>query len=195
MHSMYSKNHDDLLHDKKIPARISCIKPNGYPLVLSLWYVMKNNEIFCATQKNAKITSYLKKNPLCGFEIAADTPPYRGVRGDGIAEIHDDGAKTLDILIDKYLGSQESNLSKLLRKNSSSEITIKIIPKNIIVYDYSKRMKNVVLRHDEKIMKDDACPTCGSKKFEIITNNDANDTKMRIQLQCNNCKKFWISQN
>lgn len=192
-HGIYSKNLDDLLYEKKIPIRISCIKPDGYPIVVSLWYAVIDNHIYCATQKNSKIVSYLKKNPLCGFEIASDTPPYRGIRGEGNIEIlYEKGMDILNILIDKYLGPQEITLSKLLKKNSSSEVAIKISPKHIVNYDYSNRMKNVVLRKDEKIMKDDACPTCGSKKFEIIKNNF---TPNNFQIKCNNCKKFWISEN
>lgn len=188
--NIHGKNLDDVLSDKKIPIRISCITSSGYPLVLSLWYAVLDNKIYCATQKNSKIILHLRKNPSCGFEIAADAPPYRGIRGYGDVEILDQqGSAILDILIDKYLGHQESNLSKLLRKNSSSEVAIKITPKNIVNYDYSNRMKNVTLRKNGEMMKDDACPTCGSKKFEIIENKSF-DCLNTFQLQCHNCKKF-----
>ncbi|MDH3312264.1 MAG: pyridoxamine 5'-phosphate oxidase family protein [Nitrosopumilus sp.] len=69
---------DGMVHDKKIPIRIAFIKPDGTPNVISLWYAIENEKIYCATQKTAKIVSYLKSNPKCGFEIAADKPPYGG---------------------------------------------------------------------------------------------------------------------
>ena len=107
---------DQILHDAKIPIRIAFIKPNQFPNVISLWYVYINQKIYCATQKSAKIVSYLENNPVCGFEIAADKPPYKGVRGEGTAKIIDEnGSETLEILIDKYLGKKESILSKFLR--------------------------------------------------------------------------------
>lgn len=36
-------------------------------------------------------------------------------------------------------------------------------------------------------MKDDACPTCGSKNFEDTEVSESIETK-----QCHNCKKFWF---
>ena len=137
-------NFDETVSDKKIPVRLACIKPTGMPTILSLWYVQIDGKIYCATQKNAKIVSYLEKNPLCGFEIAGDKPPYKGTRGEGIATIIEErGSEILQILIQKYLGMKESTLSKFLKKQSSNEVAIEITPKRIFNYDYSQRMKDI----------------------------------------------------
>ena len=134
---------DSMIYDKKIPIRIAFIKPDGTPNVISLWYVVENEKIYCATQKSAKIVSYLKNNPKCGFEIAADKPPYRGVRGGGSVKIiEENAAETLEVLIKKYLGDKDSTLSKFLRENSKSEVVIEITPDKLFNYDYSKRMKD-----------------------------------------------------
>jgi nitroimidazol reductase NimA-like FMN-containing flavoprotein (pyridoxamine 5'-phosphate oxidase superfamily) len=132
-----------LLPDSKIPIRIAFIKPNGTPSVISLWFEQINGKIYCATQKSAKIVSYLENNSACGFEIATDKPPYKGIRGEGTVKITDDGNKILNILIDKYLGNKESTLSKYLKTNSNTEVAIEITPQKIYSYDYSKRMKDV----------------------------------------------------
>jgi len=139
-----SKNElDSMVYDKKIPIRIAFIKPDGTPNVISLWYEIENEKIYCATQKTAKIVSYLKNNPKCGFEIAADKPPYKGVRGDGIVKIIEEkGIEILETLMKKYLGEKESTLSKFLRDNSKSEVAIEITPNKLFNYDYSKRMKD-----------------------------------------------------
>ena len=134
---------DSMVYDKKIPIRIAFIKPDGTPNVISLWYEIENEKIYCATQKTAKIVSYLKNNPKCGFEIAADKPPYKGVRGDGIVKIIEEkGIEILETLMKKYLGEKESTLSKFLRENSKSEVAIEITPNKLFNYDYSKRMKD-----------------------------------------------------
>jgi len=139
-----NKKIDEIISDKKIPIRLAYIKPNGIPSVLSLWYIEVNGKIYCATQKSAKIISYLEKNPLCGFEIAADKPPYKGTRGQGIANIvKERGNEILDLLIEKYLGEKESRLSNFLKKNSPSEVAIEITPTKIINYDYTKRMEGI----------------------------------------------------
>ena len=82
-----SQKIETVLNDTKIPIRLACITSTGYPIVISLWYTMENGKIYCATQKKAKIISYLKNDATVGFEIAADNPPYRGIRGHGEAKI------------------------------------------------------------------------------------------------------------
>ena len=144
MQKLYSKEIDKFILDPKIPIRLSFIKSNGVPAVISLWYVCKDGKIYCATQKTAKIVSYLQKNPLCGFEIAADKPPYKGIRGEGTVQIlNETGECVLDLLIDKYLGEKESTLSEFLKSNSKTEVALQITPQKIFNYDYSKRMKDV----------------------------------------------------
>ena len=133
-----------LIGDKKIPIRIAYLTPDGIPNIISLWYEQIDGKIYCATQKSAKIVSYLEKNPRCGFEIATDKPPYKGARGNGIAKIiPEDGDKILSILINKYLGNKISTLSKFLKNNKKTEVAIEITPNKIFNYDYSKRMKDV----------------------------------------------------
>ena len=128
----------------KIPIRIAFVDSNKEPRVISLWYAYINGKIFCATQRSAKIVQYLKENPNCGFEIAADCPPYRGLRGNGIVKILEkDGNKILNILMDKYLENKESKLSQFLKHNSKTEVAIEITLKKIISYDYSERMKEI----------------------------------------------------
>ena len=130
------------LSDSRIPIRIAFLKPDGTPNVISLWYEEIEGKIYCATQKSAKIVSYLEKNSKCGFEIAADKPPYKGTRGTGIAKIVDErGEEILEILMDKYLTKKESNLSKILKKNAKTEVAIEITPQKVFHYDYSVRMK------------------------------------------------------
>ena len=143
MQKLDSNEIDKFIPDPKIPIRIAFMKSTHLPAVISLWYVCKDGKIYCATQKTAKIVLYLQKNPVCGFEIAADKPPYKGIRGEGTVQIlNEKGAHTLDLLIDKYLGEKESTLSKFLKNNSKDEVAIEIIPQKILHYDYSKRMKD-----------------------------------------------------
>ena len=140
------QNLEILIPKEKIPIRISFMKSNGFPTVVSLWYTHENGRIYCAVQKTAKVISYIQKNPKCGFEIAGDMPPYKGLRGEGTVNIiHDKGKEVLETLIEKYLGTKESTLSRFLRDNSKNEVAIEIIPQKTYSYDYSKRMKDVIV--------------------------------------------------
>ena len=144
MQKLDTEEIDKFIPDSKIPIRIAFIKSTDLPAVISLWYVCKDGKIYCATQKTAKIVSYLQKKSVCGFEIAADKPPYKGIRGEGTVQIlNETGAYVLDLLMEKYLKGKESTLSKLLRNNSKTEVAIEITPQKVFHYDYSKRMKDI----------------------------------------------------
>jgi len=133
---------DSLVVKSKIPIRLSCITPSGWPCVLSLWYVCKNGKIYCASQKSSKIIQYLQHSNKVAFEIASDDPPYRGVRGRGTVNLLGSlGACILDVLIEKYI-VKDSSLSYTLKQKSDDEIAIEITPQKFFTYDYSKRMKN-----------------------------------------------------
>ena len=135
---------DQTISDTKIPIRIAFLKPDGTPSIISLWYEQIGDKIYCATKRTAKIVSYLQNNPKCGFEIAADKPPYKGTRGTGhVKIIENKGPEILKILMKKYLGSKESTLSKYLYINLDNEVALEISPQDIFSYDYSKRMKDV----------------------------------------------------
>jgi hypothetical protein len=135
--------------DSCIPIRLACINVEGWPITVSLWYVYLEEKIFCATQRNAKIIEYLSGNPKCGFEVAGDLPPYRGVRGWGYAKLDKvRGVEILYMLIKKYLRDEKSSLANFLRRNDN-EMAIEITPLSIFSYDYSDRMKDIVVNTKE----------------------------------------------
>ena len=127
-----------------IPVRLACVKPDGSPIVCSLWYIYDEGTIWCATRKNAKVTGYLANHPVCGFEISPEAPPYSGVRGQGKVTIMEEhGAPVLLQLIDRYLQSRETDFSKWLIRRSSSEVAFKIEPSWMTAWDFSARMPPV----------------------------------------------------
>jgi nitroimidazol reductase NimA-like FMN-containing flavoprotein (pyridoxamine 5'-phosphate oxidase superfamily) len=136
------------LIDSDIPIRLSCLSTLDWPIVLSLWYVYKNEKFYCATQNTAKIIKYLKRSPKCGFEIAGDRFPYHGIRGYGNTSIlKDKGEDILLILLQKYFKGQESStLYKLLlsEKHLQNEVAIEITPVYIFEWDFKKRMSDSV---------------------------------------------------
>ncbi|HZA64985.1 MAG TPA: pyridoxamine 5'-phosphate oxidase family protein [Nitrososphaeraceae archaeon] len=140
----------ECLTNSKIPIRLACMSISDWPIVVSLWYTYLNEKVYCATQNTAKVVKYLRKNPKCGFEIAGDSFPYRGVRGYGKASIVENkGEEILRMLIQKYLTGKETTISslklyKLLlsKEHLQNEVAIEIIPSAMFKWDYKKRMKN-----------------------------------------------------
>jgi nitroimidazol reductase NimA-like FMN-containing flavoprotein (pyridoxamine 5'-phosphate oxidase superfamily) len=141
----------ECLTNSKIPIRLACISISDWPIVVSLWYTYLNGKVYCATQNTAKVVKYLRKNPKCGFEIAGDSFPYRGIRGYGKASIVENkGEEILRMLIQKYLTGKETTISslklyKLLlsKEHLQNEVAIEIIPAAMFKWDYKKRMIDI----------------------------------------------------
>jgi len=108
-----------------------------------LWYLHDEGALWCATQKTAKVASYLALHPVCGFEVAPEAMPYKGVRGQGkVTILQKRGADVLGRLIDRYLGNRDSNFTRCLLERASDEVAIKIQPSWITSCDFSPRMKS-----------------------------------------------------
>lgn len=124
-----------------LPCRLSCITGEGFPHVTSLWYAYEAEELLFSVQKTMRLVNWLQAEPRCGFEIAADTQPYRGVRGRGTASVMSASERpVLSDLIERYLGTKDSSLARWLRTRPDSEMTIRVKPCWITSWDYSARM-------------------------------------------------------
>lgn len=141
--SVWSLNQiEDFFNDCVIPVRLACLTQGYTPIVCSLWYVYESGAIWCATQKTAKVVRYLDNQPACGFEIAPDAPPYKGVRGQGQATLSDErGLDVLTRLIDRYLGDRDSDFARWLIERGRNEVAIRVAPDWMTSWDFTPRMK------------------------------------------------------
>lgn len=129
------------LRECAVPLRIACLTSRGMPIVCSLWYLYDDGALWCATHKDAKVATYLEKHPFCGFEIAPEAIPYRGVRGQGKVTCSPErGLDVLLRLIDRYLGSRDSKFARWLISRASSELAIRIEPVWLTAWDFAPRM-------------------------------------------------------
>ncbi len=133
------------LSSVKIPIRLACIDKDCRPVVLSLWYLYESGKLYCATQASAQVARYLKENPECAFEVAADNPPYCGVRGQGLAVI--DSTRGIDILtklLERYIGDAENAFARSLLARKTQEVAIIIEPTRLSTWNFQKRMANTI---------------------------------------------------
>jgi hypothetical protein len=125
--------------------------------VISLWFIYQDGALYCATKSNARIVSYLQGNKQCAFEIAADLPPYCGIRGQAVAAIEPQkGAEILKKLIDRYLGGGDNQLGEFLQADLEDEVAIRLDPVRIYQWDFSKRMSGIAPQMVEMYTK--ICP-------------------------------------
>ena len=131
--------------ESTIPLRLAVHDSTGSPLVISLWFLYEDGAIWCATNAKARVLSFLTSDPRCGFEVAGDTPPYRGVRGKGRVSLHpEQGGEILKRLLDRYDIDTNSNLATLLLSKIDQEVAIRIAPDRFSSWDFSQRMKGAV---------------------------------------------------
>jgi nitroimidazol reductase NimA-like FMN-containing flavoprotein (pyridoxamine 5'-phosphate oxidase superfamily) len=136
----------------QIPLRLSCVTQSGWPYVLSLWYLHDAGKLYCATLESARVVSSLRNEPRCGFEVAADQPPYCGVRGRAMAEIDPAlGPDVLGHLLDRYLGNRSNSLARRLLARSQDEVAIVLTPVQVFTWDYRQRMADAAPSQLEKI--------------------------------------------
>lgn len=131
------------LKESQLPVRLGCLASNGAPLVCSLWYLYDEGAIWCATQRDARIVRWLTAEPRCAFEVAGDTMPYRGVRGQGRAVISTaQGGITLGRLVDRYLHGRSSPFAQWLLGRQADEVALRIEPAWLTSWDFSRRMRD-----------------------------------------------------
>jgi hypothetical protein len=129
------------LQESRIPIRIACNGASGHPVLASLWFIPLEGRLWCATQRSASVASLLTRDPRCAFEVSVEKPPYRGIRGTGLATLDDSrGEEILRALIDRYLGEATSELARFLLARVAQETAISIEPRTLVSWDYQDRM-------------------------------------------------------
>jgi hypothetical protein len=129
------------LRGSVIPVRIGVDAGPGGPLVVSVWFLPEGLELVGATRPTSTLVRHLERRPECGFEVAGDAPPYRGVRGRARVELdHAAGAATLDRLLERYLGGVDNPLGDRLRAHAADEVAFRLRPVSLTTWDYRDRM-------------------------------------------------------
>ena len=129
-----------------IPLRLAVHDSSGSPWVLSMWFLYEDGALWCATNAKAKLVAYLQAEPQCGFEVAGETPPYKGIRGKGHATlVPERGGEILLRLLERYGIDLESGLAKSLLAKVEDEVAVRISPSRISSWDFTARMAGATL--------------------------------------------------
>ena len=124
-----------------IPLRLAVHDSCGSPWVVSLWFLYENGALWCATNAKSKLISYLRADSQCGFEVAGELPPYKGIRGKGQATlVSERGGEILLRLLGRYGIDQETTLAKSLLAKVEQEVAVCITPCRISSWDFTSRM-------------------------------------------------------
>lgn len=132
---------EEFLHSASWPLRLACVGSDGFPRVVSLWHRYDKGCFFCVTHRDSKLTSLLRNNHKVGFEVSPNEPPYRGVRGQGLVSLHEDGGEeTLRAHLERYLGGTDSDLARWLLSRAENELLVRVDVTRMFCWDYRQRM-------------------------------------------------------
>lgn len=134
----------DFLAAAQFPLRLACIGGDGFPRVVSVWYLAAGASLYCVSHRDSQLVKLLGRNERVGFEVAPNEPPYHGVRGQGVVRMAPlaDG-DILDRLLERYLGGTESGVANWLLSRREEEVVLTITPSRIFSWDYRERMSDV----------------------------------------------------
>lgn len=114
-----------------------------FPLICSVWFEYEAGRIVCVSHKDSKLARLLQKEQRCGFEIAPNEPPYRGVRGKANIVVEKEGVESrLTRLIERYLGDTNQSLANWLLSRVVDEYAFILEPAWVTSWDYGNRMEN-----------------------------------------------------
>lgn len=133
----------EFLAEARIPMRLAANTASGFPVILSLWFLPEGDDLLAAVHQDARIVKRLQTDSRCAFEIAPNEPPYLGVRGRANAVLEEEGGGALlERLLERYLGSSDSDLGRFLLARADEELVVRLRPSRIASWDYSGRMRN-----------------------------------------------------
>jgi hypothetical protein len=136
-----AKQVDRFLSEAILPLRLGANGTSGHPVLASLWFVPDGGRLWCATQRDANVVRLLERDARCAYEVSVESPPYRGVRGTAVAEIHADrGEDVLQRLIDRYGIDRSSDFAGFLLSRIGTEVAISLAPKRSVSWDFADRM-------------------------------------------------------
>lgn len=132
---------DAFLQDSVFPLRLACVGEDQFPRVVSVWYGYGDGKFRCVSHRSSQLVGLLEQSDRVGFEVSPNTPPYYGVRGQGVASLGSDADGTvLTELLQRYLGDTESSLGNWLLSRAADEVLITIEPVRLFSWDYRERM-------------------------------------------------------
>ena len=131
----------EFLGSSKIPIRVSVLD-DEYPLICSVWFEYVDGKLIIVSHEESKLAKTLLRQRKCGFEIATNDPPYRGVRGK--ANVVGELGASEDILrrvIQRYLGGTNQKLASWLLSRVEREVKFTLHPTWVTSWDYGERME------------------------------------------------------
>jgi nitroimidazol reductase NimA-like FMN-containing flavoprotein (pyridoxamine 5'-phosphate oxidase superfamily) len=120
-------------------ARLSSMNPDGTIHIAAVYFKYDNGDILIGTQDVTHKVRNIKHNPNVTVLIDNQAPPWKGVLIYGEAELdyEDVVAKRISIF-ERYMPAENARKLAADLANSYAPVVIRVKPKRLTSYDYSK---------------------------------------------------------
>ena len=132
--------------ESKLNLQIATIDEKDEPNIQPVWFYYDKDagKLLITTSKLARKTQNLRRKPTLYFSIDDENPPYKGVKGKGIATIVEDPNRIVpqaDRISMKYLGTLDHPAAKEMaeRSKNGEGVLVEISPKFFSTWDFGKR--------------------------------------------------------
>ncbi len=131
--------------ESKLNLQLATNDEQCNPNIQPVWFYYDKyiEKLSITTSKSAKKTTNLRDRPNVYFSIDDENPPYRGVKGRGVATIIEDPKRIVpqgDKISLKYLGTLDHPIAKMISdlSNKGEVVLVEISPKFFSTWDYGK---------------------------------------------------------
>ena len=120
-------------------ARLSTQNPDGTIHIAAIYFKYDNGDILMGTQEMTRKIRNIKNNPQVTVLIDNQSPPWKGVLiyGEAELEYEDVIAKRVSIF-ERYVSTEDALARATGLAKNFTPVVVRIKPKQIISYDYSK---------------------------------------------------------
>jgi hypothetical protein len=120
---------------------LACHSSDRWPVLLSRWFLVEDDKLWCASPASAKVRRMLARDVRCGFEVSENAAPYRGVRRRGRATVDESrGKEVLRALVSRYLEGEDTPFARWFLARREPEVAIGIEIEKVTAWDCSARM-------------------------------------------------------
>ena len=120
-------------------ARLSSMNPDGTIHIAAVYFKYDNGDILIGTQNVTHKVRNIKHNPNVTVLIDNQAPPWKGVLIYGEAELDYENVIEKRISIfERYMPAEDARKFTVNLANSFAPVVIRVKPKRMTSYDYSK---------------------------------------------------------
>jgi nitroimidazol reductase NimA-like FMN-containing flavoprotein (pyridoxamine 5'-phosphate oxidase superfamily) len=120
-------------------ARLSSLNPDGTIHIAPVYFKYDNGDILIGTQDVTRKARNIRHNPNVTLLIDNQSPPWKGILiyGEATLDYEDVVAKRI-LIFERYMPPENAQKLATGLANNYTPVVIRVKPKRVTSYDYSK---------------------------------------------------------